>query len=248
MVLYIIGLGLWDEKDITVKGLEAVKSCDRVYLESYTSRLSCSIEDMENLYGKSLVKADRDMVENKGEEIVQEAKEGNVAFLVIGDPFSATTHNDLRDRAEKEGVKVKIIHNASIITSVGITGIDLYKFGKITSIPFQNENITSPVQVIEKNKDAGLSTLVLFDLDPINEKYMTINEATNFLQRAGLKEDKLCVGLAGVGSGQPEILAGKLSELAREKFTLFPQCLIVPGNLHFMEEESLKRFTRASSS
>lgn len=38
-MLYIIGLGLADEKDITVKGLEAVKSCARVYLEAYTSIL-----------------------------------------------------------------------------------------------------------------------------------------------------------------------------------------------------------------
>lgn len=44
MVLYIIGLGLSDEKDITVKGLEAVKSCERVYLEAYTSILSVGKE------------------------------------------------------------------------------------------------------------------------------------------------------------------------------------------------------------
>lgn len=39
MVLYIVGLGLSDEKDITVKGLEAVRSCSRVYLDAYTSIL-----------------------------------------------------------------------------------------------------------------------------------------------------------------------------------------------------------------
>ncbi len=36
MALYMVGIGLNDEKDITVKGLEAVKKCDSVYLESYT--------------------------------------------------------------------------------------------------------------------------------------------------------------------------------------------------------------------
>ena len=39
MVLFLIGLGLADEYDITLKGLRAVQSCDRVYLESYTSIL-----------------------------------------------------------------------------------------------------------------------------------------------------------------------------------------------------------------
>jgi diphthamide biosynthesis methyltransferase len=38
-MFYVIGLGLCDEKDITVRGLEAVKSCSRVYLEAYTSIL-----------------------------------------------------------------------------------------------------------------------------------------------------------------------------------------------------------------
>ena len=39
-MLYIIGLGLGNEKDITVKGLEAVKRCNKVYMEAYTSLLS----------------------------------------------------------------------------------------------------------------------------------------------------------------------------------------------------------------
>ena len=38
-MLFIIGLGLADEKDITVKGLEAVKKCSKIFLEAYTSLL-----------------------------------------------------------------------------------------------------------------------------------------------------------------------------------------------------------------
>jgi hypothetical protein len=41
MVLYLIGLGLYDEQDITLRGLAAVKGCERVYLEAYTSILLC---------------------------------------------------------------------------------------------------------------------------------------------------------------------------------------------------------------
>ena len=63
MTLYFIGLGLWDEKDISLKGLEAVKQCDSVYLESYTSKLNCKVEDLEQLYGKKIILADRDLVE-----------------------------------------------------------------------------------------------------------------------------------------------------------------------------------------
>ena len=38
-MLYLVGLGLADETDITVKGLDVVKHADRVYLEAYTSIL-----------------------------------------------------------------------------------------------------------------------------------------------------------------------------------------------------------------
>lgn len=39
-MLFFVGLGLGDAKDITVKGLEVVKKCKRVYLEAYTSILT----------------------------------------------------------------------------------------------------------------------------------------------------------------------------------------------------------------
>jgi diphthamide biosynthesis methyltransferase len=38
-MLYLIGLGLSDETDISVKGLETVRKASRVYLEAYTSIL-----------------------------------------------------------------------------------------------------------------------------------------------------------------------------------------------------------------
>lgn len=38
-MLYIIGLGLADEQDISARGLDIVRKADRVYLESYTAVL-----------------------------------------------------------------------------------------------------------------------------------------------------------------------------------------------------------------
>ena len=49
-MLYIIGLGLYDEQDITVRGLQAVKKCKRVFLEAYTSIL---LVEKEKLVGLS---------------------------------------------------------------------------------------------------------------------------------------------------------------------------------------------------
>ena len=43
-MLYLVGLGLSDEKDVTVRGLEAIKQSERVYLEAYTSILGVGQE------------------------------------------------------------------------------------------------------------------------------------------------------------------------------------------------------------
>ena len=101
-MLYFIGLGLGDVKDITVKGLEIVRKCERVYLEAYTSILTYGGKAaLEEFYGRyDLVEADRDLVESGADTILQNADSVDVAFLVVGDPFGATTHTDLLLRAK----------------------------------------------------------------------------------------------------------------------------------------------------
>ena len=70
-MLYFVGLGLGDAKDITVKGLEIVKSAKRVYLEHYTSILSCGKSELEEFYGRNdLILANRDMVEIEADKIL----------------------------------------------------------------------------------------------------------------------------------------------------------------------------------
>lgn len=81
-MLYVVGLGLGDEKDITVNGLEAVKNCERVYLEQYTSILGVPKDRLEALYGREVVLADREFVEQGIDGMLNEALEMNVAFLV----------------------------------------------------------------------------------------------------------------------------------------------------------------------
>ncbi len=243
MALYMIGLGLWDAKDITVKGLEAVKRCDPVYLENYTSRLSCGIDELEKLYGKKVTLADREQVEINADDILDTAKDRDVAFLVVGDVLAATTHNDIRLRAEKKGIPVHIIHNASVLLAVGETGLELYKFGRVTSIPFKNSNVKSPVEAFNTNFKAGLHTLFLLDINRHEDSYMTINDAIAYLKREGV-DNYIGVGCAGLGSDNPEIRVGLLKDLARERFTLSPQCMIIPGRMHFIEEETLKGFKK----
>ena len=246
MALYFIGLGLNNEKDITVNGLEAVKKCNAVYLEDYTSTLNCSKEDLEKFYGKKIISAGRNLVEADENEIIENAKSKNVALLVAGDPLVATTHIDLFLRAKKEDVKCHVVHNSSIITAVGITGLQIYKFGKTTSIPLENENIEAPYDVLKDNLGLGLHTLLLLDLNPEEEKFLSINDTIRYLLKAELKrnerifsEKTLCVGCARIGSENQIIKAGAAKELLKFNFGKPVHCLIVPGKLHFMEEDGL---------
>ncbi len=247
MPLYFIGLGLGNEKDITINGLEVIKKCDVVYFENYTSILNCTMEQLEKFYGKKIVTARRNIVEADDNEIIENAKRRNVAFLIAGDPLAATTHIDLFLRAKKEGIKCIVIHNSSIISAVGITGLQVYKFGKITSIPFENENVETPYDVMKGNLSLGLHTLFLLDLNLEEEKVMAVNDAIRYLLRVELKrnekifsEKTLCVGCARIGNESQIIKAGAAKDLLKFNFGKPAHCLIVPGKLHFMEEEGLK--------
>lgn len=92
-MLYVIGLGLSDEKDITVNGLEAVRKSERVYLEAYTSILLVDVPKLEEFYGKTVTVADRDMVETESDAILNRASEIDVSFLVVGDPYGWVTQS-----------------------------------------------------------------------------------------------------------------------------------------------------------
>src|SRR3989344_5389791 len=239
MALYLIGLGLHEEKDITVKGLEAVKKCSKVYLENYTSQLNSPLEDLEKFYGKKILPADRKFVEET-ESILKEAKEKDIALLIIGDVFAATTHIELFIQAKKQNIQIKIINNASVLNAIGITGLSLYNFGKVTTIPRNNKDIKSPYEVYLKNNELGLHTLFLLDIQ--GDYLMPAEEAAAYLIRQGLPRDTKCVACGGLGSDDPDIRYTILDNVYINKF---PQCLILPGKLHFKEEEALELFAKS---
>jgi len=249
MTLYLIGVGLSTEKDITLRGLEIIKRCDKVYLENYTSLLQCSVADLEKCYGKKVILADRTASEQDDIKIVEEAKKMDVAFLVIGDPFSATTHIGLFQLAKEKKVPVQVVHNASVLTAVGITGLQLYKFGRVTSIPFLEDNpqLETPYRVLKDNQAQGSHTLFLLDLKPGQNKFMTVNQALEILENieSRLKEnlirkDSFVIGCARLGSDDAVIKAGSLEKVKQMQLGKAPHCLIIPGKMHFAEEEFLK--------
>jgi len=267
MVLNLIGLGLGNEKDITVNGLEAIKNSDEVYLEHYTSIIQdASIEDLEKYYGTNIKVASRDLIEKEIDSILDSAKEKTISFLIVGDVFGATTHTDIVLRAEEKQVIVNIFNNASILNAVGNVGLELYKFGKTTSMVFFEDN-WKPRNVydsIKLNKTISAHTLVLLDIkvaEPSIEdlkkglskakkpRFMTINQALDQLlelestyKENVISEDTLVVGIAKLNSKEQIIKTGSIKDLIKTDFGDPIHCLIIPDTLHFIEEEAINRF------
>lgn len=248
--LTFIGLGLYDEKDISIKGLEAAKEADTVYLEFYTSNLAgCNIEDVKAQLNKRVKILSREDVENKALP-VEEAEDKKVVFLTAGDPMAATTHVDLRLRAEKEGIETKLIHSSSIFSAVpSQLGLQHYKFGRTVTLPFIREEKdypASPYQNIAENKERGLHSLVLLDIDSKDQRYMDVDEGIqalieleNRFEQKVIEEKTLLAGLARVGSKNPEIRADYPKKLKSHEFGEGLHSLVVFGDLHFMEIDSL---------
>lgn len=106
------------------------------------------------------------MVEQQADEILAGSNEINVAFLVVGDPFGATTHTDLILRAKEMNIKYQVVHNASILNAAGCCGLQLYSFGETISIPYWSDSWQpdSFYDKIKANIDHGLHTLCLLDI------------------------------------------------------------------------------------
>jgi diphthine synthase len=247
--------------------LEAVRSCDEVYLETYTSLLTNTpTSTLEAFYGKRIIEADRETVESRSDTILANAKSSNVAFLVVGDPFGATTHTDLEIRARDLGIPVEKIHNASIMNAIGAAGLQLYKYGETVSIVFFTETWRpdSFYDKILSNRRSGLHTLCLLDIKtkeptleslargkPVYEppRFMTVNQAISQLLEVEEKrgegaygEGTTCVGVARIGAVDQVIVAGPMKRLLDVEFGGPLHSLVIAGEMHEIETEVLEKY------
>ena len=257
-MFYLVGLGLFDHKDISLKGLECLKNVDKIYAEFFTSRLfGSSFEAIEGLIGKKIEILVRNEVEEE-HKFIEEAEKSDVALITGGDPLIATTHSEFLVQCKRKGIAFEVIHASSILSSApAISGLQGYKFGKVTTIPFPDYNFypKSPYEAIEENLKMNLHTLVLLDIQAHNDRYMTVNEGLEYLlnikddlDHEGLiDEDTLAMGIARVGSGDVVVKAGKISDLINYDFGGPLHCIIIPSKLHIVEAEYLVEIAGADS-
>ncbi|KAI1635026.1 tetrapyrrole methylase [Biscogniauxia mediterranea] len=268
-MLYLVGLGLSDETDITVRGLEVVKKASRVYLEAYTSILLVDQSVLESYYGRPVVVADREMVESNSDEILRDAQTEDVAFLVVGDPFGATTHTDLVLRARELGIPVRTVPNASIMSGIGATGLQLYNFGQTVSMVFflDNWRPSSFYDRIKENRSIGLHTLVLLDIKVKEQslenmargrriyeppRYMTVGQCAQQMleveeeRKEGVySPDSLAIGAARVGSKSEKFVAGTLKQLCEADDILggpLHSLVLLGSRAHELERDYAREF------
>lgn len=269
-MLHLIGIGAKKEH-INPEMLEAIKNSKQVFLEYYTSFYQTSFEDLDKYLDKKLIIANRDLIESQIEEkILKPAKEEDIALLILGDPLIATTHTDLLLRAKNMGVKTKIYNNVSIGNYITRTGLQFYKFGKITSIPFFSEKFMprTPYLVYLDNYRIGAHTLFLLDLNPSDDvaykghsKYLEANKALQFLldipklmleeeeieekESNAIDEDDKAIICSRLGFDDEKIFYGTIKELIefdKKEILKEPLCVIIPGDLHEMELKFLEQY------
>ena len=209
------------------------------------------------------------MVESNSDEILRDAHNVDVAFLVVGDPFGATTHSDIVIRARELEIPVQTVPNASIMSAIGASGLQLYNFGQTVSMVFflDNWRPASFYDRIKENTDIGLHTLILLDIkvkEPSLEnlargrkiyeppRYMTVGTCAK--QMLEIEEEKgagaygpdsLAIGAARVGGKTQKFVAGTLKELCDSDDLLGPplHSLVLLGKrTHELEHEYVREF------
>lgn len=245
-----------------------MKKCKRVYLEAYTSILmAANKESLESFYGREVILADRELVETGSDDILKDADTEDIAFLVVGDPFGATTHTDLVIRARELGIQVETIHNASVMNAVGACGLQLYNFGQTVSLVFFTDSWKpdSFYPKIMENRKIGLHTLLLLDIKVKEQsienmargrliyeppRYMDIATACQQLleieearQEQAYTPNTPCVAISRLGSPTQTFKAGTLQELSEYDSGEPLHSLVMLGRqVHDLELEYLYQF------
>ena len=250
--LAFVGLGLGDERGISERARDALAGCDRVFAEEYTAVAPAgTLERLSAAIGRPIERLSRAEVEAETPVLAALSSVPRVALLVVGDPFAATTHVALRLAAERAGHDWRYYPNASILTAAaGFLGLMGYRFGRTVSLPLPSPGFapTSPLEQVAGNRDRGLHTLLLLDLDPAGGRFLTADAALSLLRDRDPTErwvhgaDRAAVA-ARVGRDDAAGFFGTVDRLRSIDFgaPLHALVLLAP-DLHFEEEAALARF------
>lgn len=239
-MLYLIGLGIGDQNDISLRGLEIAKKADKIFIELYTSAWFGDLLILKRMIGKEIKELKRSDLEENIQNIIDLAKNNDIVIFVPGDGLLATTHINLILEAKKRDIKYKILHNSSIFSFLGETGLHIYKFGKSATIPF-SDNLENVKNVINQNKSINAHTLLLLDIDYEKKSFLSVGTAIKkLLDNKIIKADEKIIVCSRAGTEKQKMLFGMINSISGY-FTDedVPAIIIIPSELHFTEKEYL---------
>ena len=189
-----------------------------------------------------------------GRQILDESKTLNVGLVSYGDPTIATTFTELRIRAIKNEIIVKVIHAASGITSlVGESGLQIYKIGKLVTMMEEKQSSISVYTTIFNNLNLNCHTIILteyrqdengsvFFLKP-NDVFSRLLETEKDIKYEFVSEESFLIVLSRIGTESQRIVSGKIKSLIGIDYGKGPHAIIFPSKLHFTEEDALLNLT-----
>jgi diphthine synthase len=248
--LSFVGLGL-GSRGISLEGVQEISESDICYVEYYTTPHEPTLLSViEKESGKQPTVVDRDFVED-GNLILKQAETKKVVLAVPGDPMIATTHNELRVRAIRQGIETRVIHGATVASALAsASGLHFYKFGRTVTVT--RDLVHKPEQVyhlLHRNLLDGAHSLLLLEYDVEGSEGVTPSQAVEGLMNAEANFKRGVVsgstfGLVLCRVGRPDFQckAGSFEELLKGAYGGPPWSLIVPGRLHFTEVESIAAF------
>jgi diphthine synthase len=242
-MLYLVGLGIWDEKDMSMRGIEICKKADRVYAELYTSSWGGDLKKLAKIIKKDIKVIGRRDLEERSGRLVREAKKKDVVVLIPGDPLSATTHGSVVDEASKAKVKIEVVHSSSVFTAIAEAGISLYNFGKTVTVvtPSKKYKPDSFYKTVQENKAKGTHTLLLLDIKmSVNQGLEVLLEIEGRKRKGLFKPNTKIIVASSLGSPNKVIKFGPLKDLIEMDFPP-PAVIIYPGRLNFFEKEILEK-------
>ena len=245
--LSFVGLGL-GPKGVPLEGLEEMRAADTIYLEYYTTphepRL---LREVQRAAGKDPTIVDRQFVED-GNRILAGAQDKKVVLAVLGDPMIATTHNELRVRAIRNGIETRVIHAATIgSAAASASGLHSYKFSRTVTVTRESVNrLTQAYHMLHQNLLEGAHSLILLDYDVQSGEGVSPPEAIAGLllaegnyKRGVVTASTFALVISRLGREDARLSAGDFAELAKKDYGEPPHSVIVPGKLHITETEAI---------
>lgn len=266
-MLCLIGLGLSDYEDLSLRAVKIIQNADKVFLEAYTCIIHNTLEELEKFFNKKIHLADRNLLENT-EILVNESKYNNIVILIPGTPLFATTHTDLILRCKCAGIETKIVDNTSIFNVMGHFGLFSYNFGRTISIPFFTEHFKpfSIYDKLKKNIECGLHTLCLLDIkinkyyydnqnnfsfdikDKSKNIFMNAQTAIEILLKCEkqtqyniLSKDTRIFIICRFGHSTQQIFCDSIENLLKKDFGGPLHSLIIPSKMEVIEKEHVDK-------